>query len=525
MIIFKETSGKADYPQPNISKYFIYCSQYQHFKNSKFLSYDKKIIMFHVLFTERQWVNFEPRFKTDYPMKSHLRFWPLAVLLIVFSSCLKQEDPIEYLPTTQSPTARNNDVTWSWMEQYLKIEKNLAGFRPAPTCRALAYIHMGGYETVVPGMEHYKSLSEVIDGFPTVQLRYRIDQIDWNIALNAYYARTFKFFLFGSTQHDISSIETLEADELIKLSPNVPQGIINTSIEWGQEVANTIIAYSETDREGADQSRIARPADYFPPAGVGLWVPTTPDLGAAMFPYWGKVRTFAALPGDLISLPPAASYSTDPASAYYKENLEVDQATMHITDDDHWIAEFWSDDITGMTFSPPARIFAIANQVISNERMNLEETLHLYCLMGIAINDAAVACWKSKYIYNTERPETYIRKYIDPDFKTILGAAIGTPGMTPSFPGYPSGHSTFAGVSWRVLEHFFGAEYLFTDECHYGRIEFRGYPRTYQSWKEMADEDAFSRIPLGVHIRQDCVEGLRLGNAIALRALDLELAK
>jgi len=28
-----------------------------------------------------------------------------------------------------------------------------------------------------------------------------------------------------------------------------------------------------------------------------------------------------------------------------------------------------------------------------------------------------------------------------------------------------------------------------------------------------------------VHIRQDCVEGLRLGNAIAQRSLDLELAK
>jgi hypothetical protein len=296
------------------------------------------------------------------------------------------------------------------------------------------------------------------------------------------------------------------------------------SIEWGQRVANAIIAYSDTDREGADQVRIARPADYFPPVGDGLWVPTTPDYGKAMFPYWGKVRTFAANSGDLTSLPPTA-YSTDPNSKYYKENEEVDLAVRNLTEENHWIAEFWSDDLTGMTFSPPARIFAIANQVISLERMNLEETLHLYCVMGIATNDASVACWKSKYIYNTERPETYIRKYIDPDFKTILGEAIGTPGMTPSFPGYPSGHSTFAGVSWRILEHFFGANYEFTDQCHYGRVEFRGYPRTYQSWLQMAEENAYSRIPLGVHIRQDCVEGLRLGNAIALRALDLELAK
>ena len=481
--------------------------------------------MLHVLSAGFQWVNFEPCLKIPFPMKSHLRFFPLAILIVVLSSCLKQEDPVEYLPTIQSPTARANDVTWSWMEEYLKVEKNLSGFRPAPTCRALAYIHMGGYETVVPGMEKYRSLSYVINGFPQVDLRYRVDQIDWNIALNAYYARTFKFFLYGSTQHDIHEMETLESEQLAELSPNVPQGIINTSIEWGQEVANAIIAYSETDREGADQVRIARPSDYFPPVGDGLWIPTTPDFGSAMFPYWGKVRTFAALPSDLVSLPPTAKYSTDPDSKYYKENLEVDEAVKNETQESHWVAEFWSDDLTGMTFSPPARIFAIANQVISIEKLNLEETLHLYCVMGIAINDASVACWKSKYVYNTERPETYIRKFIDPDFKSILGEAIGTPGMTPAFPGYPSGHSTFAGVSWRILEHFMGAQYEFTDHCHFGRTEFDGYPRTYSSWLQMAEENAYSRIPLGVHIRQDCVEGLRLGNAIAQRSLDLELAK
>ena len=171
--------------------------------------------MFHVLSAGFQWVKFEPLLKITYPMKSHLRFWPLAVLLIVFSSCLKQEDPVEFLPTTQAPSLRDNNVTWSWMEEYLKVDKNLPGFRPNPTCRALAYIHMGGYETVVPGMEKYRSLSNVVDGFPAISLRYRTDQIDWNIALNAYYARTFKFFLYGSTQHDIQSIDQKYAFHLL----------------------------------------------------------------------------------------------------------------------------------------------------------------------------------------------------------------------------------------------------------------------------------------------------------------------
>lgn len=482
--------------------------------------------MFCLLSKDSHWANFGLSFyQTAIPMKFHLRLWPFALVLTAFVSCLEPEDPIEFLPTSPDPSLQSNSVTWEWSELYLDIEKDLPNFRPAPTTRAMAYIHMGAYETMVPGSSKYQSLQSIIDGFPSVQLDFRPSTIDWTIALNAYYARTLSFFLFNASAEDRFEIQRLETYQLEKLSRNVPQGIVNASIEWGQEVANAVIAFSETDREGAIQSRVARPTDYFPPAGTGLWTPTLPDYGAALFPYWGSVRSFAAHDQDLIALPPAHDYNTDPSSAYYQENLEVANAIQNMTPEAHWIAEFWSDDLTGMTFSPPARIFAIANQIIKLEHMSLEETLHMYCRLGIALNDAAVGAWKSKYIYNTERPVHFIHQYIDPQFTPIMGEAANTPGLTPSFPGYPSGHSTFAGVSWRIFEQFFGEQYEFTDHCHFGRIEFDGAPRTFSSWKQMAEENAYSRIPLGVHIRMDCEEGLRLGDQIAARALALDLAK
>lgn len=456
-------------------------------------------------------------------MKFHLRFWPVALVLLAFASCLEPEDPIEQLPSAAPVAQSSNDIVWEWMEMYLAIERHLPGYRPAPTCRALAYINMGAYETAIPGMEDFKSLSLAIEGFPAIPFKGEVYQIDWSIALNAYYARALQFFLFNASPAHLDDIKSLEATQLYLLSQDVPQGIVNNSIEWGQKVANAVITYSETDREGANQVRDQRPNDYFPPSGEGLWIPTTPDFSAALFPYWGKVRAFVASEADLTSPPPPHVYSTDPTSDYYKDNLEVADAINNMTDENRWIAEFWSDDLTGLTFSPPARVVAIANQVIQLEKLKLDETLHLYCKTGIALNDAAVGAWKSKYIYNTERPETYIRKYIDPDFTTIMGEAIGQPGLNPSFPGYPSGHSTFGGVCWRILEEYFGPQYEFTDLCHFGRTEFNGYPRTFQTWKELGEENAFSRIPLGVHIRMDCTEGLRLGNVIAQKALDLEL--
>ena len=59
-------------------------------------------------------------------------------------------------------------------------------------------------------------------------------------------------------------------------------------------------------------------------------------------------------------------------------------------------------------------------------------------------------------------------------------------------------------------------------EVNRARIEFL---QRMDTWQEMAEENAYSRIPLGVHIRMDCKEGLRLGNLMALKALYLDLQK
>lgn len=77
-----------------------------------------------------------------------------------------------------------------------------------------------------------------------------------------------------------------------------------------------------------------------------------------------------------------------------------------------------------------------------------------------------------------------------------------------------------------LLEYFidfFGNQTNFTDRSHEGRTEFGGAARNFNSFEQLARENAFSRIPLGVHIRMDCAEGLRLGYEIsdALKAYDL----
>jgi hypothetical protein len=84
----------------------------------------------------------------------------------------------------------------------------------------------------------------------------------------------------------------------------------------------------------------------------------------------------------------------------------------------------------------------------------------------------------------------------------------------PSFPAYPSGHSVFGATAAVILENYFGSTFNLTDNSHEGRKEFLGKPRTFNSFFEMANENARSRMHLGVHFRMDCEEGMRLGNRI-----------
>lgn len=447
-----------------------------------------------------------------------------ALLLFVlvsalFSAC--EPDPEltkEKVQISNKTSNYSSKHTNEWLSVYMDVEKDLPNFRPAATSRALAYIWMAAYEAALPGMPKFVSNETKLSGLNIPSLPHDVEQYDWNIAVNAALASCYEHFLIGATVEHKAKIKDLEVKINAEYS-STEQEIFTNSQEWGRAVADAIIAYSKTDEEAEKQVLDAFAADYTPPIGEGKW---RAEKGKALFPYWGKVRTFASFGDDLLSPEPPA-FSTNSKSTYYIDFEEVNQAIIKNDNEKRWRAEFWSDDLVGVTFSPPARIFQIANQMIAIEQLDLETTLHLLVKLGIAENDGAVAAWRSKYHYNVERPIHFITDHINPDFMTILGEAMGSSNVTPPFPGYPSGHSTFGGLGISVLTHFFGEDYTFTDRCHEDRAEFKGYPRTYTTITAMMEENAYSRIPLGVHPRFDCDEGLRLGKLVGNNAVKYAL--
>ena len=407
----------------------------------------------------------------------------------------------------------DNNLTVEWMNLFLELERYAGGMRPNASARAIAYINLAAYETAVPGMPTYVSNSRQLQGL-NIQGNSNLRNINWEIALNACYADVLSHFLLNLPDELTPKIAALEADFEKELNNGISRQAFGQSKNWGATVARQVIRYSQTDRSAEQQVLEPQPLSYEPPTGEGYWTYSA-EQERALFPYWERVRTFAIAPNETTTVAPLA-YSEAENSPYYQEMVEVYDANnaARIADGEQlWIAEFWSDDIEGMMFSPPARQISIANQLIVDQDLNLEEGLHLLLKLGFSLNDAAVSTWKYKYEHMVMRPSVFIQEFMDPNYQTNLYRLIPWP--NPTFPGYPSGHSCFASAAAGVFIDFFGNDINFTDRSHEGRTEFRGAARTFTSFEEMATENGNSRIPLGVHIRMDCTEGLRLGYEIS----------
>jgi len=482
-----------------------------------------------------------------------MKLLPLLVIgMLIFQSCNRTE---------QEETSANlvksfdNKVLHDWSELFLRIDKDALGFRPTPGPRALAYINWATYEACVPGMPEYNSLKNLpqfveanIPDFDTKQTMYWPEVV--NEVQSYLMSKMFEkvdFFKSDKGSH-LTNAEVQQLIQNLKIG-NEKEFLTKTntvtftnSKAWGESVARAVWNWSTTDKWGHEAYLNVLSND--PAKGQfydwrkfsldaqgnrlpGRWTPTNDNPDGGMFPYAGKWRTFANFESNKICRAPM-SYDDKPGSRYFVENEEVyNRAFTNLTFDEEYVGQFWSDDLFGLTFSPPSRLLSCLDQIMVNDNSKLDKAIYATALLCLALNDFGVCCWNSKFYYNVERPEHFIKDVMKhPEYEPPLDHPYtGVKGITPAFPAYPSGHSTFGGGGFYAIAQVYGNNTRFTDRCHEGRTEFYGAPKTYNTLSEAGTEEALSRVPLGVHIRQDCVEGIRYGIEIASRVAALPWKK
>lgn len=452
-------------------------------------------------------------------LKSIIAIFSVA---LIFQSCTTDEDDNFTQNSDDSNfvavTDNTTELIVEWSNFWVSLDQFTVNMRPNTVTRSLAYIHLTGYETAVPFMDDYSSNTQRFNNF-NINNNVLENNVNLELALNTAYAMAIDHFMHSLQPGTRQTISNFQEEKEEELTAGLSENVIENSETWGRHVALRVIAFAETDRDAEQQIDNPTPQNYVAPVGTGLW--TANQNEDAWFPYWREVRTFTISPQQTSSVDfdSVLQYSTNTNSEYYRQMNEVYQATTTAAatnNENLWIAEFWADDVEGLMISPPGRQFSIANQLIEQNDLSYERSLELLLRLGFAVNDAAVSAWDDKYTYNIERPSHYILEYIDEDFTTNLSRFID--GVNPAFPSYPSGHATFAGVCSGVFIEFFGTDNInFTDTTYnsFGNTQFNSTPRSFTSFTEMAIENAYSRVPLGVHVEQDAIEGLRLGYEVS----------
>lgn len=438
----------------------------------------------------------------------HFRILLLLLLAaqLFTTGCRKEDEPA-------SATSRISQVPIDWYRLSLQMTRQTSGYTPPVAARAFGYLGLSFYEAMAPGMPGARSLQGQIMDFPvgTVPMPAAGKTYDWEVVANASLAHACRKLYPNASVENAQNVNNLDNYWHNTLSAGIPSDVSERSRQFGIAVAEAVFAYATSD--GQYECHLNNfPDSYTPPVGPGLWVPTPPGFSKCLQPYWGSVRPFMAANVSAVQPVGPPPYSKLPGSRFYFEGLEVYTVSQNLTAEQRKIAEFWSDD-PGLTATPPGHSISIALQVLEQENASLAEMADVMVRMGMALHDAFVSCWRTKYTHNLLRPVTYIRELFDPTWTSLL--------PTPPFPEYTSGHSVQAGAAAAVLSALYGEQYAFTDRTHENRTDIDGTARSFGSFREMAAEAAVSRLYGGIHFEAAIDDGVEQGQLIGERIASL----
>jgi hypothetical protein len=261
---------------------------------------------------------------------------------------------------------------------------------------------------------------------------------------------------------------------------------ISRGLALGKSVADEVKKRAGTDGMGTAGGNAVLWKQLADSVGTGKlykvgeqpWVSLDAPKRPPMLPNFGKVKAWCMTTQQIEDgrpAPPPGALSNKMAD----EIAEVKWFSENLTRERLAIVHKWADGVR--TYTPPGHWNDIATEYIRDARFSEVRAARAYALLNMALHDAAVCCWETKFYYFNPRPSQ-----LDPTIKTATGV--------PNFPAFTSGHSTFSGSAAAVLGYLF--------------------PQASDYFDKEAQEASLSRLYGGIHYRTDTEVGLTQGYAI-----------
>jgi hypothetical protein len=363
---------------------------------------------------------------------------------------------------------------------------------PPLASRSLAMVHAAIYDVV-----------NALDGDPGFYVTGTAPAGTSVVAAVAAAADRVLMYIYPGQQ---SSLDAAFAGSLSRVVDGTAE---SDGIALGRSVADSIIAMRSTD--GWDDF-----TTFFGGEQPGQWRPTEPMFDVALLPQWATLDPFTmTAPSQFRPPGPPSLDSQAYATAMNEVKSLGAQSGGSRTSEQTAIARFWADGAG--TYTPPGHWNLIAEEVAASRGMSISDNARLFAALNLSLADAAITAWDVKYADGFWRPNTAIHQAdLDGNSATAADGDWESFLITPPFPEYVSGHSTFSAAAATILAATFGDATTFTTRS----IGLPGVDRTFPSFTAAAAEAGRSRIYGGIHFEFSNQDGQAAGRQVADWVLD-----
>ncbi len=486
----------------------------------------------------------------------------LSAVVIMTPSAKAANGPAWPVDTYGTPRPSDN-VIIKWDEQLLNtIRRNPKSTGPTVTARAIGILHTATYDAWA-AYDPVAVGTRLLGGLRQPGTERTPANKDKAISYAAYRVLTDLF-------HDATSISAYNT-QMSDLGYNLADGSTSstdttTPAGVGNVAAQAVLDFRHQDgaNQLGDDPSGTLGVPYSDTTGyqpVNSWqtvndrwrwqplcvplvpygTPCTNAIQKPLTPQWGTIIPFGIdpathMPYELEELPGP----TKLADGSY-DTTDISQAlrdTSNLTDSQKARAEYWADG--PRSEFPPGHMASFAQALSRMRADTLDQDAKLFFALGTALMDASISAWTCKYLPtdNFVRPITAIREqYKNQQVTSWLGPGLGfghvlgqdwkpyqaTDVVTPPFPEYVSGHSTFSAAGRTILAIFYGTDNFnakVTIPAGSSKIELGSTPAktVVLSWKtltEAADDAGMSRRWGGIHFETGDEHGRGLGKVVA----------